>query len=119
MIDPDRRVAYALVLRYLTLEPRFVAALGDLKTRAKAHPGLPAPPVLRALVAELLEQTFRVVSRERFGRKLARLTPENALTLAELLLRLEEADAALAAFKALYYREIDDDGGEWWTFGER
>ncbi|HTM77047.1 MAG TPA: hypothetical protein VL133_05415 [Devosia sp.] len=107
------------MIRYLALEPRFAAALGDLKARARAHPSLPAPPVLMALVAELLEQTFRVVSRERFGRKLARLNPENALTLAELLLRLEEAEAALAAFKALYYREIDDDDGEWWTFGER
>ena len=118
MLEADRRVAYVLVIRYLTLEARFAAALDDLSRRARAHPALPAPPVLVALVADLMEQTFRVVSRERFGRHLKRLRPDSALTLAELLLRLEEAEAALGAFKALYYRDDGFDEPEWLTFGE-
>ncbi|WP_375451535.1 hypothetical protein [uncultured Devosia sp.] len=118
MLDPDKRAAYPLVIRYLALQSRFEPALRDLAVRARAHPETPAPPVLIALAAELIDATFRVVSRERFGRRLARLKPGSALSFAELLLRLEEADAALGAFKSLYYKESEDDDGDWWTFGE-
>lgn len=117
MLDHDKRVAYPLVIRYLTLQARFEPALRDLGNRAKAHPHAPAPPVLVALVAELRDQTFRVVSRERFGRRLARLPPDATLSFADLLLRLEEADAALRAFKGLYFKQFEFGPGEWWTFG--
>ncbi|MDB5529003.1 MAG: hypothetical protein JWR51_2106 [Devosia sp.] len=118
MLDHDKRVAYPLVIRYLSLQTRFEPALRDLGVRARAHPEKPAPPVLVALVAHLIDETFRVVSREPFGRRLARLPPDATLSFADLLLRLDEADAALGAFKGLYYKEFELDEGEWWTFGE-
>src|SRR4051812_34190446 len=118
MPDSDKRVAYPLVLRYLTLEERFAPALRDLGVRAKAYPEKPASPVLVALVAGLIDATYRVVSREAFGRRLRRLKPDEALSFAELLFRLEEADAALRAFKALYFRQSDGEPGAWWTFGD-
>ncbi|MDB5589292.1 MAG: hypothetical protein JWP26_4262 [Devosia sp.] len=118
MLDHDKRAAYPLVIRYLTLIERFEPALRDLGVRARAHPKEPAPPVLVALVAHLIAQTYRIVSREPFGRRLARLKPDATLSFAELLLRLEEADAALCAFKSLYFRTSEFGKGEWWTFGD-
>ena len=118
MLDHDKRVAYPMVIRYLSLQTRFEPALRDLGVRARAHPDKPAPPVLVALVAGLIDDTFRVVSREAFGRRLARLKPDATLSFADLLLRLDEADAALCAFKALYYKDSEFDDGEWWTFGD-
>lgn len=113
--DPDAHgfISPALARRYLELRPRLTLLGQQVHGRVKAAPSAPAGPVALALCADILTQTYRLVSREPCARALPQRLPEPSPTNSELFALICEADLALQAFEAAHF---DADEGLWRVF---
>lgn len=105
MPDYETLIPYTLKMRYDDLLPRLAEFTDQLHIRARSAPTAPAGPLTTALTADLLSQTYRIVSLEPFAAALPRPRPDTPQTYAGLLDLLAEADAALSAFRAAHYNE--------------
>ena len=111
MTHNDKTIPFPNLARFWAVRPRLQNFAARL--HALGDPQQPARAVETALAAELIRETRRTTSRDGFGRALPLLDPATPRTRAALLEKLAEAETALGAFEALYYRADNGDAPRW------
>lgn len=109
-------ISYSKVIQH----ERLLERLGDLRdvatTACRGAPDLPAGSMLAFTAATLLDDIYRLVSREPGARALPRLDRRQRPSHRELVALLRDARLALDGF-AWNHRDHDDDyGDEWLTY---